>query len=321
MDSKNMHTGLFMDMVQQPLWDLTDELKTGGVITFHKQTPADEALRTLVDNGILSAPVVDEWGKFMGMIDHMAIMAYSLDIFNQVYRPSRWSDEYLAKKRQFRNTTVWDIMFRCSGDPTNASVLEDFSLFHALEVMTVTGAHRLAVVDSENFVTGLITQSSICTWLLRNVDKMSREMRNEKAFNIRPWNIVATMPVTRRAVHAFKLMKDENLTSVGIVDDNFRLVDVLSTRDLRGINPDSLTFRFLWNTIDFFKDQVRDRSPSVPARPVTVSANSTLEQILRAYQSNKIHRVFVLSESDRQPIDVISQTDILRYVVDTIKED
>jgi CBS domain-containing protein len=320
MDFKNVHSGLFMEMVQEPLWDLTDELKTGGVISLSKKTPADEALRTLVDNGILSAPVVDEWGKFVGMVDHMAIMSYSLDIFNTVFRPNRFSDAYLSKKRQFRNTTVWEIMCR-SGDSNNASVLEDFSLFHALELMAVGGHHRLAVVDSENFVTGLITQSSICDYLLDNVDKMAREMRTEKAYNLRPWNIVATMPVTRRAVNAFKLMKDENLTSVGIVDENSRLVDVLSSRDLRGINPDSLTFRFLWNTIDFFKDQVREQCPSVPTRPITVTPSTNLEQVLRAYRTNHIHRVFVLSETDRRPIDVISMTDILRYVVDTIKEE
>jgi hypothetical protein len=63
----------------------------------------------------------------------------------------------------------------------------------------------------------------------------------------------------------------------------------VSIRDLRGINTETLTFRFLWNTIDFFKDQVRAKYPDTPLIPISVSPNSTLEQLLRLFVDQVTH--------------------------------
>ena len=59
----------------------------------------------------------------------------------------------------------------------------------------------------------------------------------------RPYNIVCTMMVSRKTIEAFKVLRDQNLSGLAVVDSAGRMVDVLSTRDLRGISPDSQTFR------------------------------------------------------------------------------
>lgn len=313
-------SAIWMKMVQTPVWDLTDELKDEQVITIFKNEGANIALRTLCENDILNAPVVDELNRYCGTIDMMQLLTFSLDIFTNEFRPSRFSEDYLAKKRRFRNTSVSEILMRSREDGKSHSVHEDYSLFHVLETMCLSSKHRLAVVDSNNFVTGLVSQSMILRWLLNNIDDMAPSLKNAKCFDIRPFNLVTTIPISKRAIDAFKILKNEGITGVAAVDTAGRVADVISCRDLRGINPDSNTFRFLWNTIDFFKDQVRENYPDTPTRPVTISPNSTLESILRTMVDNKIHRLFVVSDTgDRRPLDLISATDILQYMIDVIK--
>ena len=55
--------------------------------------------------------------------------------------------------------------------------------------------------------------------------------------------MVSSMLVTRHAIQAFKVLRDENLSGLAVVDSAGRMVDVISTRDLRGISPESQTFR------------------------------------------------------------------------------
>jgi CBS domain-containing protein len=313
---------IFLEMVKVGLWETSSELKTGSVLSLNVDDRADTALRLLSSNDIMSCPVVDEFGRYYGMLDMMTIMSYSLDIFNQLFRPNRFSEEYLQQKKQFRSTSVAELLDRSSHGRASkqAFVQEDFSLFHALERMTVSGHHRLAIVDDNQYVTGIITQSALIQWLYTNMSKMSRDLRTTKALDIRPFNLVSTINVKNEAVNAFKLLKDTGHQSAAVVDDDGRLVDVVSTRDLRGISPESLTFRFLWNKIDFFKAQVRERYPTTPVRPISIHPTTTLDVILRAFVENGIHRLYIVSEmGNRRPLDVITMTDVLTFVLENIK--
>jgi CBS domain-containing protein len=170
MSLKDSKSQVLVELVQTPLWDLQDELKGREVITINKYDTAAQAMRTLCDNNILSAPVVDENGRYMGMMDMMTIMSLSLDLFNEVFRPNRFSDEYLAKKRVFRNTTVADMLSKSLENTNQFCLHEDYSLFHALELMVISKKRRLAVVDSNNYVTGFVRCTSVCLFLFMDLN-------------------------------------------------------------------------------------------------------------------------------------------------------
>lgn len=311
---------LFMDMVATPLWDMTDDLVDSEVITIYQNDQVDNALRTLSEANIMCAPVVDSMGRYVGMIDMMSLLSFSLGIFDQSFRPLRYSEDYLAKKRRFRSAVVATVMERRTSTKS-FDVHEDYSLFHGLEIMCLSGEHRLAVVEDGKFVSGLINRSMICKWFLDNIDKMPQSLRETKAYNIQPFNLVSTIPVSRKAVDAFRILKNQQLSSVAVVDAKNKLVDVISSRDLRGIRPESLTFRFLWNTIDYYKNQIRQSNAEVPKSPICVTAESSLERVLREMVSNKVHQVFLVdNERSMRPIDVISMTDVLRFIMNTLKE-
>ena len=57
------------------------------VITIFKNEGANIALRTLCENDILNAPVVDELNRYCGTIDMMQLLTFSLDIFTNEFRP------------------------------------------------------------------------------------------------------------------------------------------------------------------------------------------------------------------------------------------
>jgi len=318
MDTKQ--SNIFLKMVQTPLWDTTDDLVDGDVITIYQNDRVDRALRQLCDNNILSCPVVDANDRYVGMVDMMTILDFALGIFDQTFRPSRWSDDYLSKKRNFRTALVTQVMHRRS-QTKHTDINEDYSLLHAVETMSIADAHRLAITEEGRFVTGLITHSMVIKWLVNNMAEIPQSLLQTTAYNIRPFNILSTIPVDRKAIDAFRIMKSQRLHSVAVVDGLGSLVDVISQRDLRGVKPESLTFRFLWNSISHFKDQVRKDYTEAPTSPVCVTSQASLEQILNLFVSQHVHQIFVVSDDrTRRPMDVISMGDCIKFILDEIKE-
>lgn len=311
-----------LELAGKSLWDLVDGLKDGRVITILSNAFAPAALRMLCENDISGAPVVDEQGKLCGMISMMNLVSFAMDLFNETFQPNRLSEEYLAKKGRFRLCTVAEIMDKYAS--TALDIHENSSLFQALEVMALSGQQRLAVVDSEKRVTGLISASIACKWMLTNIHRLPNFLRIAKSSEIKPFCFVYVVPVAQKACDAFRVLKKHKVNGCAIVDAKGHLCEALSSRDLRGINPESLTFRFLFNAIDVFKQHARELRPgtSDPVKPITISANTTFEEILRLLITNNEHQVFLVLDPQRAsspPVDMISQLDLLQFVVDMIK--
>lgn len=316
--SNSPSSAIFLEMANTRL-EMLDGLRQNDLLTVKRTDSAATALRALCDENVLSAPVVDSFGSYIGILSMTDLVAYALTIFDQNVRPDRFSQEYLNRKQRWNSSTV----NHCMGKPSLKEISEnfypireDFSLFHAFETMVTSGQHRLALVDSVNRCTGVITQSMLLRWVLSKLDTLSSEIKATRVDAIRPFNIVKTIPVTRRAIDALKMIRDESLSAVAVVDSEGRIVDVLSQSDLRGINPESMTFRFLWNTIDFFKDQVRTNNPYCPATPICVTPDATFEQVLLLMEEHHCHRVFVITATnDRKPVDVVSMTDCMAFLL------
>jgi hypothetical protein len=49
----------------------------------------------------------------------------------------------------------------------------------------------------------------VVKWLLNNISKFNKDVRTIKVSEVRPFNLCATIPITKHAIDAFKLLKDE----------------------------------------------------------------------------------------------------------------
>lgn len=309
---------LCLGMVKTSCFQLTREFKD-GVITVKGTASAISAIRTLCENNIRAAPVVDKDGKYLGMVSMMRLLSCCLNVFDKgKQEPSAETIQEL--KRVFSDKTVSDII-SYHPLPRYCVIHQDHSLLHALEVMKVTGEHRLAIVNHDEIVTGIITQSMVCRWFLDNIEHLPKSLLDTKCSDIRQYNLLATLPVSNKAIDAFRLIHTKHLGGCAVVDSKGDLVEVMSSRDLKGINPDSLVFKSLWDDIATFKDQVRQSYPDVPASPVTVAPNDSFEHILKTMMQKRLHRVFVVAEESRgsrKVVDCVSLVDLVTFVLDTI---
>ena len=304
---------MLLDLAKADVNDIQDI----EITTFLKTDKLSYVFRTLIEKGYHSAPVTDQFNTYVGMITLANILEAAIDVFGKdVFRPIKGSQSYINEKQQWSNKQVQDVMLK---SPT---LDENQSLLTAIELLDRNSSggplHEMAVINRSQNVVGIVTHMSIIQYLYENIDSYPF-LQNTSIRDIRPYNFVRTFPETARTIEAFKMMVAENISGVGVVNDDNELTDVISITDLKGIDPDSLTFRWLWNTIPYFKDQIRDNDVSTPTSPVAISKDDapSFTDVLNLMAEKEVHRVFLVNSStDLQVLDVISCTDMIAYILD-----
>ena len=104
----------------------------------------------------------------------------------------------------------------------------------------------------------------------------------------------------------------QTVSAVPIVDDEGKLVGTISSTDLRKMVTQPAQFASMGKRIsDFHHDHIRTHDL------FTVKASNTLEEVIRKFQSTRVHRLFVV-DAEKRPTAVVSLRDVLAKFV---KED
>lgn len=302
--------------------------KVGPVLVVQRDESLPRVFRKLVVEGFLSAPVV-EGKRFIGFIDMMDLVQKTRDLF--------WGDtveawtNFWQKEEKFAATTVDHIMKVPSAwnrDP-NPPIGEDYTTFHALEVLARTKQHRVAVVNAKTQkLKGILTQSMIISWLRQN-----KHCFGELA-NIPVSEMVDEMKSTchlvnenTNTINAFTEMANRRISGMAVVDDEGVLVDSISIRDLRTVGTNGEFFHRLFRSIREFKQLARDAHPRLappthysrqktPRKGLFLTPSNTFSEVIDKLADGNIHRLFVCDSVDRpKPTHVISQGDVLTTVL------
>jgi CBS domain-containing protein len=139
-------------------------------ITLTPDVTVEEAIGILVDRGIEGAPVVDEDGRLIGLLDDDDLLVSearlhaptTIEILG-AYIPlpgdlKRYNDEL----RQALGRTVADVM---DDDPPR--VLTTGTVEDVATVMHDRGTSRVPVVDENNMVVGVVTRGDLVKTLRR----------------------------------------------------------------------------------------------------------------------------------------------------------
>lgn len=280
-------------------------------VTVSVDNTISEAFEKMTDEGILSCPVVNRVGRYIGFIDMMDLVQYVTEIMPPSPGDMQFQPVYWLQHTQYNSTKVSDLRHR----QMRKEVHPNFSLYHAFENLSKFGDHRLAVLEFNNRILGVVTQSMIINWIYENIDDLG-SARTNSIKDMRPYSTVAAVNETALAIQAFNLMKEKDVQGLAVVDATGRLVDNISARDLRGINPGNERFRKLYSTVKKFKADVKENFVDTPITVQYVLPSATFEDVLRKMYERDIHRVFVVGdEVNRRPVDVITQTDVLDYLL------
>ncbi len=104
---------------------------------------ASEARSRMLSRGVSGLPVVDNWGRAMGVISKSDLVEHAIG-------PA-------PSGRQ-----VMDVM-----SPFVLSLTQDASIGQAAALMAYEGVHRVVVVDRSGYVVGLVSSLDIARWLGR----------------------------------------------------------------------------------------------------------------------------------------------------------
>jgi CBS domain-containing protein len=308
-----------MDLRQYLQATLIDSIAIpkNNIVTVPLHASLEEAIQTLANHNILSAPVFDpEAENYLGFIDVLDILKAVLAIYSEAKEPTEiaWMPfcqdlETLSHRGvRFAMKSVKNIIDFSKVDPY-FPVFGHGTLLQLMEVFA-KGVHRTAIVEENNFrPQKLVSQSDIINAIVKQTNLGNWGFNTVKELNLGS-NIVITMPEDAQAIQCFYLMFFHKISAVGIVSKEGKLIGNLSASDIRGLRHDN--FASLLQPVMKFLEKSPKRSP------ITCKMNTTFETVLLKLSFFRIHRMWIVDDEDK-PIGLISLTDIMRFFVNSFQ--
>jgi CBS domain-containing protein len=191
------------------------------------------------------------------------------------------------------------------------------SLFKAAELCARTNVKMIPILDDSLRPRGVITQSMLIGELWNNLSLLSQKFRNTPVSELTQSYYVTSLSSSSTALAGFKLMASRRVSGVAITNQEGELVDTLSIKDLKDINKAG-GVASLWKNVMQFKKEARQSSGGwkIPKAPLCVLPTETLERVITLMDQSEVHRVWVVdSDVHKRPLNVLTQTDILQFVL------
>ncbi|KAG0262366.1 cell separation during budding [Mortierella polycephala] len=295
-----------------------------GLTTTHHDWSMIQA-GTLVENQRviqISAPVYDAQKKtYVGMFDYSDLMAYLLIILKKMEVPlDDQSVEMhdLIEKTSKSQTIPVKLAADLSGKDPFCSVMAETRL-GAVVSNFATGIHRVAVMDSNGDIKGILTQSSVLDFLLRHLSEfpqlqpvMQQSLQQLGLSNSK----VLSVNGEAQVLEALVLMSNSSVSSLAVLDDQGVLLGNVSMTDIQHIMK-NLKTSWLWLSCFQLVSKVkmsRGVETGEDLYPVLdVTAEATFGYTLSKLQATKVHRLWVVNELGLVE-GVVSLTDVFRVL-------
>jgi len=210
-----------------------------------------DVFKRMISANVLALPVLNQRNRYYGMVEMFDLVEYITTLFADVSNTTLIDlEKMLLSERKFIRATVKDVIRSpFSRNKSHKTLQSGFSLYTAWEVLALTGNSRIAVLGDSDEVVDIISPSMLVDFLWQNIERIGKLAdRLVKDLLIPPSEVLATINQNARAIVAFREMVRLDKTGLGVVDESDRLVNNLSTRDLKGIQADAHVFWRLWST-------------------------------------------------------------------------
>jgi len=296
--------------------------KTGfNLITLPENTSVEEAMKLLGNNNFQAVPVVSQTGQYLGFLTQIELVNFCLSVSMDVSTTRGVSHEDVLcaakdverlkdrSRQAFTETNVGSLMNKPSKRnwlPMQSPWLTidwNESVFNACEKFFVDGYRRIAVLDDNENVCGMLTQSDIIQLLARNTteptareplgifERMSlQQFLGDECNKIQ--ELLVTMPWSSPLIHAFYMMFEKNVPCVVVTDERRLPMSVVTASDVR---------RFNHSNVDMLV-QPLGKFTSGPdilttGPPVTVTLKENTGEVFSRLQLYGIHQCVVVNEN------------------------
>jgi len=277
-----------------------------NIIGVQMNDPVSVVFKLLIQNKIQSVPVFNPQKQmFVAFID-------ILDIVSFLVRISR-EEEYQGisiDSEKFARTTCGQIA-DVSGRNMYYPIDENAPLLTLLHLMVHKKIHRVPVINMNNELVSVITQSHVLNLIFNNIDKFSnlQETVGNIQLGTKP---VLTVHLQRSALDAFKIIYEKRVNGVAVVNDYNVLVGNVSASDLKQIGWDATFLTNLLLSVNEFLKMIHAEDDHEKA-PFSVHSSSTIQEAITKLVLTRSHRIYAVDD-ENHPCGNISLVDILEFI-------
>ncbi|KYQ94064.1 CBS (cystathionine-beta-synthase) domain-containing protein [Tieghemostelium lacteum] len=273
------------------------------IICAHRDDSIESIYNKLINNQILSCPVLRQNDVFYGMIDLFDIIKFIVD---EVGKNKFKNLNSLFDSEIFKNKTVGQLMEYPYGKSIKFAKLHpSSSVFSAFETLSQQGINRIVVVDEQSEVTDIITQYDIVRYIYDNKHLLGENKRQQKLSEFLSSNqYVMSITENEDLIDAFRLIKIVGVGGVAIIEPDGTLVGNISASDIKVLGKHAESWKKLFEPVKQFVD----------GDPITCSEDNTLEDILSIFHTKNIHRVYIVDISFKT-LGVISLRDLIKELL------
>ncbi|KAN0025918.1 hypothetical protein ACTFIU_001682 [Dictyostelium citrinum] len=283
------------------------------IYSVHSDYPVKDAFELMIKKKILSLPVYDtktrKYNKFIDMLD---IVSFCINHFSQKELSELDLNFILESKEIFQKYKIGDIC-DLSGRNGYYPVESTAPLKIGIDLMTKWGVHRLPIIDSEGSLISILTQSRVVEYIqnhIQNINGLDKAIGQLKDFGT---SSVISIKQDRMVIDAFKLMHENGISAVPVVNQIGVLVGNISVSDMKMVGYDGTLFSRMFLPIESFLEmKPKNQNIDIFGKVLCVLDSTTIEEIITKFYISKVHRLYKVDLEGR-PSAVISQGDLLKY--------
>jgi len=204
-------------------------------------------------------------------------------------------------------------------------ISQDISIKELIHILSQYNHHCLVKGDNNEYQ--VVSQYDLVYYLFNHIEKIDDELLDQTAEDCAGIVIkkriakvegrvppeyfkdiqlpeFVTMNYKQTALEGFQLMLKNKVECIAITDDNDLIISVLTSGNVRGLNPEALK-EFVKPILPFLKNALDD----VP-EPHTCNNNYTIIQLIKKLMHYQTRRLVVVNK-DNEPTGIVSMSDIV----------
>jgi len=311
--------GLVRMLIHTKAEQMLEGFPNNQLFIAHNNDRVTEVFKGLIRHNILAVPVLVRNGKYRGFIDMGDIVSDVVRHFGRLTL-SKTEDfwKMIDNESQFRERRVIELaeFIGTRRNPFNP-VRKGFSIWCILELIAKDfSVHRVPVVDENMRLFSIITESQLVRFLAKQELGSIKNMPVYRMSGLP--TTVQTISEKDPAIQAFSKMIEHHIGGLAVLNDEGKVVNDISMRDLKGVAGDLRLFWRLYESTATFMNHVHaEYKQQRPTNVQTVNSLQTLDTVIKKIVENNIHRVYVVDDQGK-PVSVVTLHDILRTIVDGV---
>jgi len=281
-----------------------------------------QTLNTLVKSNVLCAPVFDrEANQFTGLVDMLDLVTLLVEVTKNMGSMSQDYVAYMEKEEELQSRTASQISDLSKRNKMCPVPLEA-TLLDAMRVMSKNHVQRVPVMSVNQkgefvAVSGLLTQSAVVAFLAKHAAELGPEFsRSLRDMGFEEKKVISISDTTP-AIEAFRLMAENRISGLPVLDSDGKLLANISARDLRVIASDPKMFQHLYLDAGDFVTHIRmaDVATKTVHPSISVTLEESFQRVIAKLAAAHIHRIYV-TDQQRMPVSVISLHDIIAKILE-----